>query len=42
MTTTLNLYGHVCPPPKPPWSIALDAIFEQCDEGDDAAVAQGS
>jgi hypothetical protein len=42
ITTTLNLDGHVCPCPEAALVDALDAICEQCDEGDDAAAAEGS
>jgi integrase len=42
ITTTLNLDGHVLPCPEAALVDALDAIYEQCDEGDDAPAAQGS
>jgi len=38
----LELYGHVLPCTEAALVDALDAIYEQCDEGDDAAAAQGS
>jgi hypothetical protein len=41
-STTLNLYGHVLPCTEAALVDALDAIYEQCDEGDDTAAAQGS
>jgi integrase len=42
ITTTFNLYGHVLASTEAALVDALDAIYEQCDEGDDAAAAQGS
>ena len=42
ISTTLNLYGHVLPCTEAALVDALDAIYEQCDDGDDAAAVQGS
>jgi hypothetical protein len=40
ITTTLNLYGHVLRCTEAAQVDALDAIYEQCYEGVDAAAAQ--
>jgi hypothetical protein len=40
--TTLNPYGHVLSSTEAALVDARYAIYEQCDEGDDAAGAQGS
>jgi hypothetical protein len=42
ITTTLNLYGHVLRCTEAALIDALDAIYEQCYEGVDAAAAQES
>ena len=42
ISTTLNLYGQVLPCTEAALVDALDAIYEQCDDGDDAAAAQRS
>ena len=42
ITTTINLCGHVLPSTEAAPVDALDTVYVQCDEGEDAAAAQGS